>query len=61
MSQDGMIEKLKLEIQQLEQWLASQRATGYKSSRPEGVSLIPTIETLISTRRRLLHSLEQHL
>ena len=60
MGQDGMIEKLREEIRQLEVWLASQQQVGgFKGLRPEGVSLVPTIETLIDTRRRLLHSLEQ--
>jgi len=58
MSQEGMIEKLRLEITQLEHWLEAQHASGFKTSRSEGVSLIPTIETLIRTRRQLLSSLE---
>ena len=60
MSQDGMIEKLKVEIHQLEQWLDSQQREGGDRSSGRGtVSLVPTIQTLISTRRRLLQSLEQ--
>lgn len=56
---ERMMEKLRLEIARLEKWLASQQAeTTFKGTKGSSVSLVPTIESLIETRKKLLASLE---
>lgn len=51
--------KLQLEIARLEKWLASQPAgTTFRGIKGSSISLVPTIESLIETRKRLLASLE---
>lgn len=55
----NLADKLRKEIDQLERWLASQReGITFKGIKGSSVSLIPTIESLLETRRSLLASLE---
>lgn len=58
---DLLVTKLVAEISQLERWLDAQSRTEYARTQPGGVSLLPTIRTLIETRRKLLRSLEHSL
>lgn len=54
-----LVKKLQKEIVDLERWLASQRAgTTFKGIKGSSVSLIPTIEAMIQSRRSLLASLD---
>lgn len=57
--QERLRRKLELEIARLEKWLASQPAgTTFKGFKGSSISLVPTIVSLIETRKRLLASLE---
>lgn len=57
--EERMKRKLELEIARLEKWLALQQmGTTFKGLKGSSVSLVPTIESLIETRKKLLASLE---
>ena len=57
--EERMKRKLAMEIRRLEKWLAWQPVrTTFKGSMGSSVSLVPTLESLIETRKRLLASLE---
>ncbi len=50
---DALADKLALEIEQLEAWLANQQTTQQGS-----ISVIPTIKSLIHTRKKLLKNIQ---
>lgn len=51
--------QLQQDISELERWLASQQmGTTFKGIKGSSVSLVPTVESLVTTRRMLLASLE---
>lgn len=59
--QETLAAKLAAEISQLESWLDSQSRAENARGNTVNVSLIPTIRTLLETRRKLLNSIERFL
>ena len=59
--EERMRRKLELEIARLEKWLALQHeGTTFKGLQGSSVSLVPTIKSLIETRKKLLASLVRY-
>lgn len=59
--QETLAAKLVAEISQLESWLDAQSRAENARGGNVNVSLIPTIRTLLETRRKLLRSIEHYL
>lgn len=59
--QEALAAKLVAEISQLERWLDNQSRVENARGPSLNVSLVPTIRALLTTRRKLLHSLEPYL
>lgn len=59
--QETLAAKLVAEISQLERWLDAQSRAENARGSSVNVSLIPTIRTLLETRRKLLNSIEPYL
>lgn len=59
--QETLAAKLVEEISQLERWLDTQSRTENARGASLNVSLVPTIRTLLETRRKLLRSIEYYL